>query len=396
MNRHRTSDKGICTGAVLAAAWLIIGGLASPLPVVAQDEADASAQQDETVTGSVIVEDSITGTDANATVEDGGAGVVESESDAAADDNGRRGERDMDVFEGYDFGQVVERVESSVDPLQREMDAGFRAFTEDVQRATDLLEQGRASEALTLSRAAIEDLLEIRDEVVSPMWEGQLYLTEQIGEVRDRLARAVAVEAEEDTELDDRTEARLDSLARRIDAETDVLRRERLVAHYRTVRNLGEIRHLAEQMSPDQRRLWGQVLLVLNEAATAHQQVLMGSEVLFARLETTSANLEEYIELMNTVEGASKLLIHVHGLDGHTSGLAEFAENMQKLTEGLGGFTSTVQHALETRMYELEGQIEAIQPYDNMGFDDTGLVSTRADSELDERIERIRTDADED
>ena len=38
-------------------------------------------------------------------------------------------------FEGYDFGQVVEAMETSVHPLQREMDHSFSVFVESVQEA---------------------------------------------------------------------------------------------------------------------------------------------------------------------------------------------------------------------------------------------------------------------
>ena len=84
--------------------------------------------------------------------------------------------------------------------------------------------------------------------------------------VRTRLAQAVEAAAESGpVKLDDQTETTLDAIARRIADEQDPLRKKRLVAHYRTVRNLARIKAMSVELSPDQRKMWLSVLQVLAE-----------------------------------------------------------------------------------------------------------------------------------
>lgn len=319
----------------------------------------------------------------------------EGSSDAASNAR-RRGS--TTTFEGFDFGQVVETMESSVSPLQTEMNQSFRLFTDRIREAERSLDEGRTDEAVQTASAAIDGVLAVRERVLEPMWEGQTALTEQTGEVRRRLARAVAADrnasSEEDAPaLDKETEATLNNIAGRITEETDPVRKKRLTAHYRTVRNLARVKQMAQRLSPDQRKLWMNVLQVLDEAALAHQQVLMGSEVLFTQLEATSVTLREYLSLMETVDGASELLSVVRGAQAHGEGLSGFVASMNDLQDRLGMFNESVQHALEGRMIELEAQIDAIEPFEgDVGTPGSGsVISSQIDAELEDRIERLRS-----
>lgn len=291
-------------------------------------------------------------------------------------------------FDGYDFGQVVETMETSVNPLQREMDKSFKVFVESVQDAERLLDEGETQEAVQKAAAAIETVLAVREAVLVPMWEGQTMLTEQIALVRSRLAQAVDAAAESGpVKLDQETEATLDVIATRIADEQDPLRKKRLVAHYRTVRNLARIRAMAVQLSPDQRKMWLSVLQVLDEAAVAHQQVMMGTEVLFAQFEATSANLQAYVSLMETVDGASQLMQLVRGVDEHSAGMSSFADSMGELQRRLSTFNESVEQALQGRMMDLEAQIDVIGPLGNQPG--SAIMAVEEDSELISRMSRL-------
>jgi flagellar hook-basal body complex protein FliE len=295
---------------------------------------------------------------------------------------------DEPQFEGYDFAQVVETMESSVNPLQREMDRTFQVFVTGVEEAEELLDEGKTQEAVQKAAVAIDTVLAVRDEVLNPMWEGQVALAEQVAQVRARLAQAVEAAAESGpVQLDDQTEATLDAIARRIAQEDDPLRKKRLVAHYRTVRNLARIKAMSVELSPDQRKMWLSVLQVLDEAAVAHQQVMMGTEVLFAQFEATAANLRAYVSLMETVDGASQLMRVVRGVDDHSAGMASFADSMNELQQRLAGFNESVEHALQGRMLELEAQIDAIEPLSSDGA--SPVMIGEEDGELAARIARI-------
>ena len=292
-------------------------------------------------------------------------------------------------FEGYDFGQVVETLETSVDPLQREMNASFKVFADSIKQAEQLLDEGKSREAVETCSAALDGVLAVRQTVLDPMWDGQEFLSEQVGKVRKRLAKAVQAGNKNVTvTLDAKMEATLDGIAKRVASETDPLRKKRLVAHYRTVRNLAQIKRMAEQMSPDQRKLWTNVLHVLEEATLAHQQVLMGSEVLFAQFEATSANLREYLSLMDTVDGASRLLGMVNGVEGQAGGMAGFAKNMGQLQTRLATFNDALEQSLQSSMFELEAQVDALQPVAD--GDGSGVVSAEIDHELNSRLQRIQ------
>ncbi len=291
-------------------------------------------------------------------------------------------------FDGYDFGQVVETMETSVNPLQREMGQSFKVFVESVQEAEALLDSGETQKAVQKAASAIETVLGVREAVLTPMWEGQTMLADQIGLVRARLAQAVeAAEANGAVQLDQETEATLDVIATRVSAEVDPLRKKRLVAHYRTVRNLARIKAMAVQLSPDQRKMWLSVLLVLDEAAVAHQQVMMGTEVLFAQFEATSANLQAYVSLMETVDGASQLMRLVRGVDEHSAGMSSFAESMGELQLRLSTFNESVELALQGRMLELESQIDYIQPLGSQPG--SAIMAVEEDGELISRMSRL-------
>jgi len=301
-----------------------------------------------------------------------------------------RSAQGKDAFEGYDFGQVVATMETSVTPLQREMSQSFRVFVDTIEEAETMLEDGRTHEAVQRAAAAIDVVLDARDRVLGPMWAGQQVLVEQIAMVRARLAKAVQASARgADEKLDVQTERTLDTLATRIGNEEAPLRKKRLVAHYRTVRNLARIRAMAAELSPDQRKMWMSVLHVLDEAALAHQQVMMGSEVLFAQFEATSENLQSYLSLMETVDGASRLMQMVRGADETAAGMTGFADSMMELQQRLAGFNESVEAALEGRMFELEAEMDLIAPLSREMDVATGVVATEEDSELTARITRV-------
>lgn len=301
----------------------------------------------------------------------------------------RQGEDD---FAGYDFGRVVTTLSDSIDPLEREMSSSFGAFVRAVDEADALIAEGETREAIERCLDAVEGVREARERVLGPMWEGQRFLSRQIGEVRLRLARALEAEDADTSELRDaRTEKMLDDIARRIPQEADPIRKKWLIAHYRTVRDLGRVRAMAEKLSPDQRALWVNVLSVLDEASLAHQQVLMGSEVLFTQFDATARRLDEYVSLLETVEGASKLLTMVRGLDGAAGDMSRFTESMTELQDRLGGFNQAVEKSLQKSLFELEGKIDDIR-VDEPSLDGRSapVASIEKDRELADRIARLR------
>ena len=296
-----------------------------------------------------------------------------------------------DNFAGYDFEQVVRRVESSVGPLQQEMNGSLKVFSESVEEAQQLMEQGKSKEAITKCSAAMDAVLDSRDKVLGPMWQGQDYLNEQIGKVRNRLAQAVESSGgTSDVKLDEKTEKLLDGIAGRIANENDELRKRRLTAHYKTIRQLSQIKQMAKQLSPNQRKLWRNVLGVLENTTLTHQQVLMGTEVLFAQFEATAQNLKEYEGLIDTVEGASRLLGVVKGLGESGQGLAAFSQNMMELQKRMAGFNSQIEVVLEDKMIDLEAQAEAISTSmaENEEF---GGISAYVDDELTERLKKFES-----
>ena len=295
--------------------------------------------------------------------------------------------RDAD-FEGFDFAHVVEAMETSVNPLKREMDLSFRVFIEGMGQADQKLDEGELTAAVHEAAAALDAVLKVREDVIGPMWEGQTLLTEQIASVRARLAEAAeAADEAGPSKITTEAEATLDRLAQRIGAESDPMRRERLEAHYRAVRSLARIRSMAVQLTPDQREMWMNVLGVLEEAALAHQQVLIGSEILFAQFDATAENLRHYVELIETLEGASQLMAMVRGADGpagQLAGMNGFAAGMADLQERLGMFNESVEQALTERTLELESEIGLIDRSAIGGQTEPG-----EDRELAARIARL-------
>ena len=285
----------------------------------------------------------------------------------------------------YDFGEVVQTLRNSVQPLAGEIGNGFPRFVGQIDDAIALMEQGRNTEAVALSAQAIDGVLSSRDAVVNPLWEAQFYLNEQIAVVRSKLAQSL-------TTNDPTTDAgkatvqstqMLDQIATRISQTKDPVRKRQLVAHYRTMRTLTKVRANSLHMSPDQRKLWFGVLRVLEQASVAHQQVLMGSETLFAQLDGTGSQLRDYLGLMQTMAGVDSLLGSVQG-----GGMQGFVEGMKTLQDQMESFSESMQGALESSMVDLETRVDSIQ---STSSDDEGglLTPTSIDDELKSRIDRI-------
>ncbi len=296
--------------------------------------------------------------------------------------------RQADPLDGFDFGQVLERMEQSVDPLQQEMSASFEVFVVSMQRAEELLAAGDVRSAVEEAVVAINGVLDARDRVVTPMWEGQQFLTEQTAKVRQRLAMSLTTEDLENLnpQLDERSELMLDRVATQISEETDNFRRRRLIAHYRAIRNLAEVRQMSQQLTPDQQALWMSVLSVLQEAQQTHLELMLGSETMFEQFEVSAQSLEGYLTLMETLDGASEMLGRVRGAGEEGSGLAEFAEAMNSLQSNLAGFNQSVERLISESMTQLETDIDTIRDQQDLNITDgdDGL-----DDELRARIERI-------
>lgn len=292
-----------------------------------------------------------------------------------------------DGFEGYDFEQVVQRVETSVDALQQEMAGSFQAFSDSLETAERLLGEDKPEEAVAVCATAIEQVVTAREKVLEPMWEGQAYLGEQTTNVRARLAKAVeASGGSAETRLGESAEAMLDGIAKRVGEETDGRRKKRLVAHYRTIRQLAQIRQMSRQLSPNQRKLWKSVLHVLEDTALAHQQVLMGTEVLFAQFEATAANLRDYRELIRTVDGAAELLGVARGLGQSGAGLGMLSKSMYGLQKRVGGLNGQIEEMLQIKMFDLEAQVESVNAIADA---EAGAVPVAIDDELSERLARV-------
>jgi hypothetical protein len=290
------------------------------------------------------------------------------------------------VVGDYDFGEVVQALRDSVQPLAGEMDTGFPRFVGQIDDAIALMDQGRSQEAVALSSQAVDGILSSRDQIVNPLWEAQFYLNQQIAVVRSRLAESLS--ANDPTTKSGKASAQstqmLDQIATRIAQTNDPVRKKRLVAHYRTMRTLTKVRANTLSMTPDQRKLWFGVLKVLEQASIAHQQVLMGSESLFAQLDGTGSQLRDYLGLMQTMEGVDALLGSVQG-----DGMASFVEGMRTLQEQMETFSESMQGALEASMVDLESRVDALQSSASGGNGEGVMTPTEIDEELQSRINRV-------
>jgi hypothetical protein len=289
----------------------------------------------------------------------------------------------------YDFGEVIQTMRSSVQPLAGEIGEGFPRFVGQIDDAIALMEQGRNAEGVALSSQAIDGVLSARDAVVNPLWEAQFYLNEQIALVRSKLASSLTTNDPSTTagKATAQSAQLLDQIAVRIAQTKDQTRKKQLIAHYRTMRTLTKVRANTLQLTPDQRKLWFGVLRVLEQASVAHQQVLMGSEALFAQLDGTGSQLRDYLGLMQTMAGVDSLLGSVQG-----GGMQGFVDGMRTLQEQMEAFSESMQGALESSMTDLETRVDAFQSSESS--DEGGVMTpTSIDDELKSRIDRVAPSA---
>ena len=288
------------------------------------------------------------------------------------------------VIGDYDFGEVVQTLRNSVQPLAGEIDTNFPRFVSQIDDAIVLTEQGRNPEAVAMSVQAIDGVLGARDTVINPLWEAQFYLNEQIATVRSRLASSLTASdpATSAGKATAQSAQMLDQIATRIAATKDPMRKKKLVAHYRTMRTLSKVRSASLSMTPDQRKVWFGVLKVLEQASVAHQQVLMGSEALFAQLDGTATQLQDYLGLMQTIEGVDSLLGSVEG-----GGLDGFVDGMRTLQDQMELFSKSMEGTLESSMIDLETRVDSMQSTES---ESGGIITpTSVDEELQSRIDRV-------
>jgi len=288
----------------------------------------------------------------------------------------------------YDFSLIVQTLQGSVRPLAQELDESFGRFTGEIERAVALMDEGRTEAAVEVSVDAIGEVLSARDRVLTPMWEAQTFLAARIGEVRGRLAAAVEGSTPASaSEPDRQVEVLLDGIARRIAQTSDPIRKQRLVAHYRTIRDLASVQRNARRLTPDERNLWAGALSVLEQAALAHQRVLMGSEVLFSQLDATALRMGDYLELLRTVQGVNELIAGVSGMQDGLGGMEGFVEAMRGLSDTLVGFDEAITSALEGSMGSLQERIDTLSPEEGVGT--FGMPAVSIDTELAGRLQRV-------
>jgi len=284
----------------------------------------------------------------------------------------------------YDFGEVVQTLQTSVQPLEGQINNGFPKFVGQLDDAIVLMEDGKTKEAVAMSAQAVDGVLLARDSIVDPLWEAQFYLNAQIADVRNRLATSLttnnptSIAGKADTE----SNKMLDTIASRISKTQDPARKKKLVAHYRTIRTLASVRKASVQMTPDQRKLWFSVLKVLDQASAAHQQVLLGSETLFAQLDGTATQLRDYLGLLQTVEGVDALLGSVEG-----GGMEGFVEGMRLMQSQMETFSQSMEGALQGSMAELESRVDSMQNLETKG--DSVVAPASIDEELQTRMDRM-------
>ncbi|MBI9018437.1 MAG: hypothetical protein JEZ07_14385 [Phycisphaerae bacterium] len=288
----------------------------------------------------------------------------------------------------YDFEQVITQVQASINPLKKEMTSSLNIFVESVSQAEALFEEGRQSEGIEKCSIAMQSVLDNRDKVLEPMWQGQDYLNEQVINVRERLIKAIGTtDVNGKDELDKNTETILDRIASRIANEKDDNRKKRLIAHYHTIRQLAKIKSISRKLSPDQRKLWGNVLKVLENTALAHQQVLMGTEVMFAQFEAATKNLEEYQYMLETIEGVSGVVDTIGGLGESNANLKQFTSTMQLMQNQMQDLGARCTELLEDKMIVLESQTKEITQ--SMEDSEQAGISMEQDDELESRIKRL-------
>ncbi len=90
---------------------------------------------------------------------------------------------------------------------------------------------------------------------------------------------------------------------------------------------------------------------------------------------------------MQTIDGVNDLLGAVNGVGDGTEGMASLVDGMRGLQEQLSGFNSIVEEALNESMFQLEANVDAIQPAES--DDLQGVVSTNIDDELANRMKRV-------
>ena len=284
----------------------------------------------------------------------------------------------------YDFGEVVQTLQTSVQPLEGQINNGFPKFVGQLDDAIVLMEDGKTKEAVAMSAQAVDGVLLARDSIVDPLWEAQFYLNAQIADVRNRLATSLTTNNPTSTagKADAESNKMLDTIASRISKTQDPARKKKLVAHYRTIRTLASVRKASVQMTPDQRKLWFSVLKVLDQASAAHQQVLLGSETLFAQLDGTATQLRDYLGLLQTVEGVDALLGSVEG-----GGMEGFVEGMRLMQAQMETFSQSMEGALQGSMAELESRVDSMQNLETKG--DSVVAPSTIDDELQTRMDRM-------
>ena len=284
----------------------------------------------------------------------------------------------------YDFGEVVQTLQTSVQPLEGQINNGFPKFVGQLDDAIVLMEDGKTKEAVAMSAQAVDGVLLARDSIVDPLWEAQFYLNAQIADVRNRLATSLTTNNPTSTagKADAESNKMLDTIASRISKTQDPARKKKLVAHYRTIRTLASVRKASVQMTPDQRKLWFSVLKVLDQASAAHQQVLLGSETLFAQLDGTATQLRDYLGLLQTVEGVDALLGSVEG-----GGMEGFVEGMRLMQAQMETFSQSMEGALQGSMAELESRVDSMQNLETKG--DSVVAPSTIDDDLQTRMDRM-------
>ena len=278
-------------------------------------------------------------------------------------------------LDGHDYGHVFKIFANAVTPARNHMNTTVKQFDVTMQQTQAMIDRGDNKAAVHHALAAIEQMMVLRDQVVTPLLDGREQMAKAMEPILMELAknatRSDAPQGEGIDALPEHTRKQLRRLSERHrDATTDAQRRN-LERNFRLLYRSAKIQARIRAVAPKVQAAQQKVLDRLRTMLGAMDELASATAYAFDTLSDHREIFESYRSILNATENlqeAERLLREVFG------GAGSLGEAIQHIDTGLEDVTLVIDQEIDVFLGEFDD--------DTLGVTTIGLPQDQTTADL--------------
>jgi len=235
----------------------------------------------------------------------------------------------------HDFSQVLGIFAKSITPARTEMGTAVQGFGLAMDEANRLMDRGEYQAAIDVSLEAINGMLDLRNRIVDPLLDGQEKMVDEIGPLRESVAKSLLEQPTEQRTgvdaFDDRTRRELTQLARQHRDATTANAQRLAMQKFRTKLRLAQLKQRAKSSEQRVIQVRQRLLERLDQMHAVLGELSINAELTFSSLDGQAKLLEQYrdsLQMAKTAQEAEAALAEAFGTLGFGGSLTEMEDKL--------------------------------------------------------------------